>query len=114
DDAAHAQLMEDGADVARRADAEVAAGDEDVARLHFVDPSRSVGLEAVGYLLLERPHDREVGDHQVGVDVVAELPDSAAEGVRHGCRAPFVAQRSRGSVITPVTADAATVAGEPM
>ena len=43
DDAAHAETHEDVPDGARRADAEVAAGEQDVAGLHLVHPSRPVG-----------------------------------------------------------------------
>src|SRR5271169_2712392 len=52
------------------------------------------------------------GQHEIGVDVVAELPDASAD--RHCAHDSASLVNAPGWVITPATAEAATVAGEAM
>ena len=47
------------------------------------DPAGPVRREAVLELLLDGHEYSEVRDHEIGVDVVTELPDLARESVRH-------------------------------
>ena len=116
DDAGDPQEHEDRSHVAGRANAEVATDDQHVPGFDLFHPARPVGGEAVLELLAERHQDRVVRDDKVGVDVVAEPPDPSLE--RRPRKWPDLQrlrhQMSLGSVMTPVTAEAATVAGEPI
>ena len=86
---------------------EVLAGQHDVARRHLVGPAGADLVEDVLGRLRRFHLHRERGVHGVGVQVVAEHPDLAGERERH-------AVTLLGSVMYPVIADAATVAGEAM
>src|SRR2546430_10350769 len=100
--------------LARRAAAEVLSGDDDrVRRRHAVrrderrlvrrprEPGERIAAE-LSVLLWNGRHEVQVlgGDDLVGVDVVAQHVDTATD--RHW-------RSSRGSVMRPVTAEAATV-----
>src|SRR5258708_4083239 len=71
-----------------------------------------VRLEAVEGHLLDRLFHVEAGGQGVGGDVVAEH-ECPARSYRLAHAAALSFSRSRGSVMWPVTADAATVYAEP-
>jgi hypothetical protein len=62
-----------------RAHAEVPAADEDIAGPHQIAPAGAIRAEDVFELLLRREVEGGIRQDQVGVDVVAELPDSGFE-----------------------------------
>src|SRR5262249_46774561 len=86
----------------------VLTGDDDVAALHFAAPTWAIAREACQVALFEGQLARRTWLDEVRIDVVAEFPDATLQ-----CWHTYQS-RSRGSVITPRTADAATVAGEPI
>src|SRR5437762_2781926 len=102
-------------DLARRAAAEVGAGDQDVPGADLLGPAILVAGHAfhrvLAQLLLVQRVDRVLGrDDLVGVDVVAEGPGAAAD---HGAHAytSSLPTTSLGCTISPATAEAAATTG---
>src|SRR5437879_5004140 len=107
----------DRRDLSRRAASEVRAADEDVSLPDLGGPGVAAGHAFHGVLaelLLVEGIDRVLGrDDLVGVDVITELPRSAAHNLRksHLIVAGISSSTSLGWVMTPVTALAAATAG---
>ena len=104
--------------LARRIDAEVFAGDDDVAGLEARGKTRRDLLERVlrdvGVVLARQIFARAMN---IGVDVVAEQTRAAIDESCHAVSItpPASLRRDvRGSVMMPVSAEAATVAAEPI
>src|SRR5438093_1883487 len=100
DERGDAEMLErPGRLLARRTGAEVAAGDDDIAFAHARGEGRLQRVHAVAGDLVDAVLHVAAGRDDVRVDIVAEDPSVH-------CSIP------RGSVMQPVTADAATVYGE--
>lgn len=99
--------------LARRADPEPFAGDDEVALTHTARELRIDGFETVLCQLFERLAHCMSRSKQIRIDVVAEYPGTAAQIVEVASHDPAQWSRARGSVTHPATADAATVNGEP-
>ena len=99
----HAQMPQRaGGLFTRGAHAKVLSADDDIAGFHLGRKARLHGLEAVFCDLFDAKFHVNARRKHVGVEVVTEHPGLAAHDIN-----------SRGSAMRPVTADAATVYGEP-
>jgi hypothetical protein len=89
--------------LARGADAEVAPGHDHVARAHLAGKRGHEVFQAVRRDAFDAQLHVRAGRQRVGVDVVAKLPDGVPQQRR------VHASTSRGSVMRPRSAEAATV-----